>query len=51
MGGEVMKMSASLITYLNFASCVGFGEYSVAANILMIIMNKVQNIVMDDRIF
>ena len=44
-------MSANLITYLNFASCVGFGEYSVTANIFMIVVNKVQNSEMDDRIF
>ena len=26
-------MSANFITCLNFASCLGFGEYSVTANI------------------
>ena len=36
-------MSANLITYLNFSSCLGFGDYSVPANIFMIILNKVQN--------
>ena len=36
-------MSANLITYLNFASCLGFGDYSMTANIFMIILNKVQN--------
>ena len=36
-------MSANLITYLNFASCLGFGEYSLTANIFMIILNMVQN--------
>ena len=39
----VTKMSANLIIYLNFASCLGFGEYGVTANIFMIIVNKVQN--------
>ena len=36
-------MSANLITFLNFASCLGFGECSVTVNIFMIILNKVQN--------
>ena len=36
-------MSVNVITYLNFASCLEFGEYSVTANTFMIYLNKVQN--------